>query len=751
MNQGQKYNFIKIIQEKSLLIPQIQRDYVQHRTSYKVEKSRSQLIESLINVVTGETKNINLNFVYGYSDFIFSESSVNGPLKRFDCFVPIDGQQRLTTLYLLHLFVYAKAKSDDIDIFKNKLFYQTRKTTKIFINKLTEEIPNLIDSNNVYEATKNSSWYSSAWECDVSVKSCLKVLEEIQNKFEYFNKWNDAIKNLNKISFMLLNITELGKPNELYIKMNSRGRQLTPFENFKSDLYGYIDENFKDDQAFISEFKKGLDNDWQENIWKWFENIELSKQYTDELTKEIIHWIIVNRKIIEHKPNKGDIDIQKLQLPIEEIGTNADCYMIYPTSATPEKYWFSSYNILDSSAEIEDIYYTFKLFSAISEELRKKTFDTILGSINEKGNLSKNINQYTARIRLLAITLYARNRASADIDEEDFKKWYRIANNVLNHSEIDTIERFCKACRAMYNLSNNYSVTLLDELQKLYDNPYEADEQLVNKALYDILKYFPNIKDEQIKEECYKSTLITDTIWNEVIKEAEKHEYFKGEIYFALYDCSDPNEFKERWLRISDIFADNENDVILKKYFIKNPIVDVFPYSISDKYCMYYWNDKHHNNDWRGFLRKEEGRKAFNEFLTAYINSGKRLKEFVNNEDMQTISNVAMSDEFKASLLKNDKMLSYMGYGRYMCENGHYYLLKSDDRSRGIDYKLFEAYLKLKKSHDNIILPEFTSKDDMCNMCLNISGKKITFDNDSFLINDTHLDSSDVNKLKNSL
>lgn len=37
MNQGQKYNFIKIVEEKSLLIPQIQRDYVQHRPSYKVE------------------------------------------------------------------------------------------------------------------------------------------------------------------------------------------------------------------------------------------------------------------------------------------------------------------------------------------------------------------------------------------------------------------------------------------------------------------------------------------------------------------------------------------------------------------------------------------------------------------------------------------------------------------------------------------------------------------------------------------
>ena len=96
-------------------------------------------------------------------------------------------------------------------------------------------------------------------------------------------------------------------------------------------------------------------------------------------------------------------------------------------------------------------------------------------------------------------------------------------------------------------------------------------------------------------------------------------------------------------------------------------------------------------------------------------------------------------------------MLSYMEKGRYIHENGHYYLLKFDDRSRGVDYKLFEAYLNLKEVQHAVILPEFTSKDDMSNMYLNVKGKKIIFDNGTFVIGDTRLNSEDVNVLKQEI
>ena len=139
------------------------------------------------------------------------------------------------------------------------------------------------------------------------------------------------------------------------------------------------------------------------------------------------------------------------------------------------------------------------------------------------------------------------------------------------------------------------------------------------------------------------------------------------------------------------------------------------------------------------------------ELITEYINNGKTLKKFVKKAPDLTSANAEIRDNFKDSLLNNDEMLSYMGYGRYMCENGHCYLLKSDDRSRGIDYKLYEAYIELskKKNYSDIVLPEFTSKDDMSNISLNVSGKKITFNNNSFAIDDVPLNCADVKALIN--
>ena len=56
--------------------------------------------------------------------------------------------------------------------------------------------------------------------------------------------------------------------NELYIKMNARGKQLTPFENFKADLLGYL----KNEKVnWVNDIANGLDETWQNkffNLWK---------------------------------------------------------------------------------------------------------------------------------------------------------------------------------------------------------------------------------------------------------------------------------------------------------------------------------------------------------------------------------------------------------------------------------------------------------------------------------------------------
>ena len=71
----------------SIEIPLIQRDYAQGRPGAWVEEIRVSFLEVLLDAIVGGEP-VGLDFVYG---------KIEG-----STFHPLDGQQRLTTLFLLH-------------------------------------------------------------------------------------------------------------------------------------------------------------------------------------------------------------------------------------------------------------------------------------------------------------------------------------------------------------------------------------------------------------------------------------------------------------------------------------------------------------------------------------------------------------------------------------------------------------------------------------------------------------------------
>ena len=76
-----------------VLIPKIQRDYAQGRNG--MEALRQRFLKSIFEVIDNRTdKELMLDFVFGQKE----ESTKN-------TFFPVDGQQRLTTLFLIHLYV----------------------------------------------------------------------------------------------------------------------------------------------------------------------------------------------------------------------------------------------------------------------------------------------------------------------------------------------------------------------------------------------------------------------------------------------------------------------------------------------------------------------------------------------------------------------------------------------------------------------------------------------------------------------
>ena len=78
------------------------------------------------------------------------------------------------------------------------------------------------------------------------------------------NIW-DKLKD-NAITFYFLAIEDKGLTDDLYIKMNSRGKPLTQFEHFKAELERKISLVDKDlSQRILSK----IDREWTELLWQY--------------------------------------------------------------------------------------------------------------------------------------------------------------------------------------------------------------------------------------------------------------------------------------------------------------------------------------------------------------------------------------------------------------------------------------------------------------------------------------------------
>lgn len=207
-------------------IPIIQRDYAQGRKNDEVKRIREKFLDSLFQSIIND-KQITLDFVYG-------DVSQDGNL------IPLDGQQRLTTLFLLHWYVAKKENIDSNECgFLNNFSYTSRSSSRDFCQELVYYSPdfsNLILS----EGIKDQAWYPYEWKNDPTIQSMLVMIDAIHEKFDnQQNIWKSLVLEKN-ISFYFLPLTEMGLTDDLYIKMNSRGKPLTPFEHFKAEFEGIV-------------------------------------------------------------------------------------------------------------------------------------------------------------------------------------------------------------------------------------------------------------------------------------------------------------------------------------------------------------------------------------------------------------------------------------------------------------------------------------------------------------------------------
>ena len=307
------------------MIPKVQRDYAYGRQETKVKEVLDGMLTTMLNAVANDSVEI-FDFVYGGS---FVKKNDNGA-----GLIPLDGQQRLTTLFLLHW--YASIVQPIVDDQEDnqlihvdsllKFRYETRQSATDFLEALVGDIRN--DIKPLYSSQKkikdmilDNPKYLPNYDSDPTIISMLNVLEQIEIKCREYNIDNlwSKLTTRDNIQFYSLSLDKFGLTDDLYIKMNSRGKKLTEFEIFKSDLEKAIKRISPD---LKDEISIKIDNAWMDIMWTYAQSsnddsniVKKADEGFMQMFKNIFRLELFRRKI-EVKTNR--------QASLDEIITDED-------------------------------------------------------------------------------------------------------------------------------------------------------------------------------------------------------------------------------------------------------------------------------------------------------------------------------------------------------------------------------------------------------------------------------------------
>lgn len=275
---NQTYTLLSLCEAyQKIEIPIIQRNYVQGND----KTIRRHFVNYLVNALTQQSP-VELDFVYGAER---QDTQLTDNCAPNNCapqvrkvLIPLDGQQRLTTLWLLHGYLLAleqvsnhpeqllpeerEAKCQLLARF----VYETRQSAKDFCGYWLQEVTEracqeLVETPSKY--LRNCAWFDPEWEKEGTVTAMLGMLDEVATKRAELQEV--AYGRLSEcIRFYYLHIKKFGLSNELYIRMNARGEQLTSFEHFKSSFYKVIQ-----DHSSLSAIKEKMEYDWVDALWQY--------------------------------------------------------------------------------------------------------------------------------------------------------------------------------------------------------------------------------------------------------------------------------------------------------------------------------------------------------------------------------------------------------------------------------------------------------------------------------------------------
>lgn len=605
--QYEKHTFKSFLSKYYVTIPMVQRDYAQGRISADVERVRDRFLTAINRYLTqseADHKVMNMDFVYGETEKIWSKDEA-GKLERI-VVTPLDGQQRLTTLFLLHWYAAKRAGLQPAEYdFLHHFTYDIRPSSRDFCEHLLEFTPSFESS--IKEQLIDQYWFMGDWHNDPTILSMLVMLDAIKDKFsDVDDLWNLLTGNEERIVFLFLPLAENGLSDELYIKMNSRGKKLTPFEHFKAEYEALYEPDSEDSMTINHKF----DVEWADTLFSYRDS--------DNLTdKEFMRYFFYISHILCYQ--------QSVKMSIDEFELIKTLYQESPNAAENRKFFENAmdcwYRVREDFGSIGAFFSRY--LSRSYENGKVSTYKTIEEYKTETKEYKTDQDFFRACIKLYQV--------NNNFSYGDFLFLFGIIIYLMNQDKIT--EAFIERLRILRNLIwNSNSGEIRGDADYMHDLLLEVTELMLNGNI-NTENLTHRFNRTQEKEECdkleKKSQMTSEEI--ERMYKYEDHPLIYGYVSGLGYDNLDLTD------TFYSVFSDD------------NKYIDIHLALISiDDYMQYddkrYYMANHNRSTWTQLLHKSRNRMNFDKSMATVRTMLERVQK---GESIENIRNSFIEEQEK--------------------------------------------------------------------------------------------------------
>ena len=761
-----KCSLRNLLEREAIRIPMIQRDYAQGRKNDAATDIRRKFVNSLIHSVQDGAP-LELDFIYGSS-------------KR-NAFEPLDGQQRITTLFLLHWMLDADFLSDGDDPKDKKslLTYETRSTSADFCNELVQHSaslfrteaekkrkekeaavkeaeervnqvknnrPEIIDKQyqaSLEEAEENlrlaraipdfsisdiimdRDWFNYLWQYDPTIQSMLVMIDAIWEEMDWTRDLSVCRENLDKITFSNLNLGEFGLSDELFIKMNARGKQLSEFDIVKSTLEEEIQLQRKAglcDDTIEERWRSLIDGEWIDWFWNKYAANEIgditesSEEYkkrlsfskkAEDLLKTLIMRTITLRFMTterleydladisyDDKSERLDWVLSTYQESKRKVKKDTETDRVVPDIDFNSI--IENINCLyfkDTNGVYHDVFEVIpNNYNLDSDNPLLSYFSLFLG--NSVSNDCKIV--FYAIQRYLNLFGIQHDGASFNAEWElNFKDWVHFCRNVFlndnNNIRIDTSDKFIIALGGVD--------TLIKKLRAFKDE--HPDDFCTTSFIGTLTDNIVGVDNQSLAEEVEKANLVKDPLWRSSIESAESDKYLWGQIRCLVnWSDGDCDRFDSYTKKLTELLHLKESSETVN--LIYAGILSIWP-SFGFSNSRFYQFNKHRDNSFKRYLREKESKEQASTYAPA-------IKALIDKW-LGTCPSLPAIDFLKSCIaeglekgpsyqwciLANPDILNDATYKKVFPHNGHYVIAeKKTINSHCFDIALEYLHYRIK-------------------------------------------------------